>query len=57
MKRPSWFNRLIHCKFYGGWELYEGKPLLGFFRAYYDQPIWVLHVGPLWIQCNLWGPS
>jgi hypothetical protein len=33
-----------------GWEFYEGKPMLGFFRDFYDCPIYSFHLGPLWVS-------
>lgn len=32
-----------------GWEMYDGKPMIGFYRGYYDGDWYCLHLYKLWI--------
>ena len=44
---------------YGEWsagcEFWEGKPLLDLVREYYNGWLYVLHVGPFWVECDYYG--
>ena len=56
MKDRSGLTDVIRHLFHGEWsagcELWPGKPKLGLFRDYYDGYKYVLHLGPIWIQCD-----
>lgn len=32
-----------------GWESYEGKPMFGFYRSYYDGDWYAFHLYKFWI--------
>lgn len=43
---------LWHGEWSCGWEQYEDKPQFLFDQCWYDGMHYVLHLGPLWIECD-----
>lgn len=55
-KIRNFFNHCYHAvrygKWYFGWEGYEGKPMLGIFKEYYDGNLFAFHCYKFYIEVH-----